>query len=86
MSGRFRKSKVDHSARCKSEVPRAGDPGAGLNGLIKVRTAHEITAPRTEQLAFLIVQFMPAAWTPAPVFTLCFARQRICFANASASG
>lgn len=39
-----------------------------LDGSIKIRATHKVVAPGAAQLAFLIVQFMAASGTPAPVF------------------
>jgi len=40
------------------------------NSSIKIRTTHEVTAGRTDEFAFVIVQFVPASCAVLPILTI----------------
>ncbi len=65
-------SKPGHSSasqpeRCSLQPAASFQPHR--SGSVEVRATHEVMTAGTSQLALLVVQFMAAPGTPAPVFT-----------------
>lgn len=58
-----------------SRAKQAGSE-TGAPRSVKIRAAHEVVAARAAELALLVLQFMPAARTPAPVFAVARLRFR----------